>query len=115
VAIPFADIDVELEPWQPEGVTILEGDPQGRGATIHEAEQEGHFVGVYVFACQPARTSYLLEQNEILHVLEGEVEITLDDGSKVELRPGGVAFLPKGQTSYWWFKTPFRELAIVSG
>jgi len=113
--IPFATVDLELAPWQPEGVTIVEGDPQGRGATIHEAAQDGRFVGVYVFACQPARTSYVLEHNEILHVLEGEVEISLDDGSTVHLGPGDVAFLPKGHTSHWWFKTPFRELAIVSG
>lgn len=113
--IPSSTVDAPLEPWQPEGVTIHEGDPQGRGFTLHEAEQDGTFVGVYLFACQPARTSYRLEQNEIVYVLEGEVEIRLDDGSTVELKPGGVAFLPKGQMSHWWFKTPFKELAVVAG
>ena len=91
------------------------GEPNGRGFTLNEVGEGDGFVGVYVFECDPAKTSYKLEQNEILHVLEGEVEIRLDDGSKVELAPGGVAFLPKGQTSHWWFKTRFKELAIVAG
>ncbi|MBS1886161.1 MAG: DUF861 domain-containing protein [Actinobacteria bacterium] len=105
----------KLEPWQPEGVTIHEGEPNGRGFTLHEAGEGDGFVGAYLFECDPGRTSYRLVQNEILHVLEGEVEITLDDGSKVELSPGGVAFLTKGQMSHWWFKTRFKEMAIVAG
>jgi uncharacterized cupin superfamily protein len=115
MSIPSATLDVPLEPWQPEGVTIHEGDPQGRGFTLHEVDEDGHFIGIYVFACEPARTSYVLEQNEIIHCIEGEAEITLDDGSKVELSPGTIAMLPKGQTSHWWFKTPFKEFAIVTG
>lgn len=116
MAIPAADISsVELEPWQPEGVTVHEGDPKGRGFTLAEVGEGGSFVGAYVFECEPARTSYILEQNEIIHCLEGEAEITLDDGSKVELSPGRITLLPKGQTSHWWFKTRFKEFAIVAG
>ena len=115
MAIPFETIDAVLEPWQPEGVTIHEGDPQGRGATVSETGDGDAFVGVYIFECDPGRTSYVLAQNEIIHCLEGEADITLDDGSTVELRPGTVAVLPKGQTSHWWFKTRFKEVAVVAG
>lgn len=116
MSIPAIHIDqAKLEPWQPDGVTIYEGEPNGRGYTLSETGDGTAFVGVYVFECDPARTSYVLEQNEIIHCLEGEAEITLDDGSKVELSPGRVAMLPKGQTSHWVFKSRFKELAIVAG
>jgi uncharacterized cupin superfamily protein len=113
MTIVSATVDEALTSWQPEGVTILEGEPNGRGFTLIEREWEGQFFGAYLFACDPARTTYYLEHNELLFVLEGEVEISLDDGSKVELGPGGFAFLPRGQMSHWWFKTPFKEYAIV--
>lgn len=112
--IPSTSSDPTLEPWQPEGVTIHEGDPQGRGFTLTEVEEDGHMVGVYIFECEPSRTTYYLENNEIVHVLEGEVEIRLDDGDKVEMGPGDTCFLAKGQNSHWWFKTRFKEVAVLA-
>lgn len=107
--------NIQLEPWQPDGVVVHEGDPRGRGATLIEREQDGRFFGAYVFACEPSRTSYFLEYDETLHVLEGQVRIELDNGTAVELGPGDSAFLPRGQQSHWTFRTPFREFAIVNG
>lgn len=112
--IVSASIDAELAPGQPEGVTVLEGDPRARRYSVFEQRADGHFLGVGIFACEPARTAFQLEHHEVLHVLEGEVEITLDDGSHVALGPGGVAVLPKGHRSEWWIKSPFKELAIVT-
>ena len=113
--IPSSSLNVPLEAWQPEGVTIHEGDPRGRGFTLLEQKNGEHFVGVYVFACEPARTSYYLEFNETMLVLEGEVHIELDDGSSVDLAPGDFARLPAGQMSHWWFKSSFKEFVVLEG
>jgi uncharacterized protein len=103
----------ELVPWQPPGVTVLEGDPKGRAYLLHD-ENEGKGFLVGVFACDPAKTTYELISNETTHILEGEVRIELDNGDGVDLKPGDVAMLPKGHLSTWTFKKPFKEFFILS-
>jgi uncharacterized cupin superfamily protein len=104
---------VELETWQPEGVTILAGDPAGRGFTLFEDFEHGA-RGTGVFECDPGKTTYTLEYNEIIYVLEGEVTIELANGSKVDLRPGMQAFLPAGHLSTWTFHSKFREVWVLA-
>jgi uncharacterized cupin superfamily protein len=103
-----------LEAWQPEGVTILRGDPAGRGFTLVE-QQTGPVFGTGVFACDPATTTYELTENEIIYVIEGSVSIALDDDEAVHLTVGDLAFLPKGHTSTWTFQTPFKEIWFLVG
>jgi uncharacterized cupin superfamily protein len=112
--IVSANVDADLAPGQAAGVTVLEGDPRARRRSIFERREDGRVLSVAIFACEPARTAFELEHDEIVQVLEGEVEISLDDGSRVELGPGDVAVLPKGHRSEWWIKTPFKELAILT-
>lgn len=104
---------VELESWQPDGVTILEGEPAGRGFTLFEDFEHGA-RGTGVFECDPSKTTYTLEYNEIIFVLEGEVTIELENGSKVDLKAGMQAFLPAGHTSTWTFHTRFREVWVLA-
>lgn len=105
--------DVTLETWQPDGVTILEGDPAGRGFTLHEDYEDGA-RGAGFFECDPSKTTYMLETNEIIYVIEGEVTIELDNGSRVELKPGSSAFLPAGHMSTWTFHSKFREFWVLA-
>ena len=98
-----------LEAWQPEGVTVHEGSPDGHGFTLFEREEAPTF-GTGVFACQPSRTTYELTSNEIIYVLEGSVSIALDNGEPVDLAVGDMAMLPKGHLSHWTFHTSFKEV-----
>lgn len=104
---------VELETWQPDGVTILEGAPAGRGFTLFEDFGQGA-RGTGVFECDAGKTTYPLEYNEIIYVIEGEVTIELENGSKVDLKQGMQAFLPAGYTSTWTFHSRFREVWILT-
>lgn len=101
--------DAPLDSWQPEGVTILEGTPDGYGFTLVD-QAEGPAFGAGVFACQPATTTYELTANEIIYVLQGSVSIALDDGKPVEVSAGDLAHLPKGHVSTWTFHSPFKEI-----
>lgn len=103
---------VTLESWQPEGVTVLDGNPAGRGFTLHEAADGS--LGCGFFECDPSTTTYELTDNEIIYVLEGEVRIELEGGNAVELKPGDAAFLPKGHKSTWTFHTRFREFWVLA-
>ncbi|GGB21665.1 hypothetical protein GCM10011492_09450 [Flexivirga endophytica] len=105
--------EVTLETWQPEGVTILEGDPSGRGFTLHEDFAEGA-RGTGIFECAPSKTTYRLEFNEIIYVLAGEATIEIENGSRVDLKAGDFAFLPAGHMSTWTFHTRFREFWVLA-
>lgn len=102
-----------LESWQPEGVTVLSGNPAGRGFTLFEDFADGA-RGCGFFECDPAQTTYELTENEMIYVLEGEARIELEDGSAVEVKAGDAAFLPKGHTSTWTFKTRFKEFWVLA-
>jgi len=102
-----------LESWQPVGVTIHEGNPDGYGFTLFEDYEDGARAAG-IFECEPARTTYMLEFNEIIHVPEASVTIELDTASRVDLEPGDIAFLPKGHLSTWTFHTRFKEFWILA-
>lgn len=97
-----------LETWQPDGVTLLAGDPAGHGFTL--AERTGPNFSTGVFACDPSTTRYELASNEIIYVVEGSVSIALDDDAPVHLKTGDLAFLPKGHMSTWEFHERFKEV-----
>lgn len=102
-----------METWQPDGVTILSGEPAGRGFTLHEDRSDGA-RGCGFFECDPAQTRYELTDNEMIYVLEGEARIELEDGTAIEIKAGDAAFLPKGHMSTWTFKTRFREFWVLT-
>lgn len=118
---------MELTPWDDEGeadavedaisdgrICILVGGPEDAELKVAPLEQaDGNQVMVGVYACGPGRTNLMLEQNETIHILEGEVRVELDNGDAVELGPGDIAFLPKGHLSTWTIKTPFKELFVL--
>lgn len=104
---------VSLETWQPDGVTVLDGDPSGRGFTLYEDFADGA-RGTGFFECDPSKTTYRLEFNEIIYVLEGEATIEIDSGSKVDVKAGDIAFLPLGHMSTWTFHTKFREFWVLA-
>lgn len=60
----------------------------------------------------PEEVPYFFEKPEHLHVLEGTVHITTEDGETVTLKPGDVAWYPAGAASIWRFETPFRKFFV---
>lgn len=104
--------DAPLEMWQPDGVDVHEGTPNGHGHVLYETEAPTPF-GTGVFACQPSKTSYPLTSNEIIYVIEGSVSIGLDDAEPIHLSKGDLALLPKGHISHWEFHEPFKEVWIL--
>ena len=47
--------------------------------------------------------------HELAIALEGEVEITLEDGRMLRAGPGDVSDTPKGSSGYW------KDLTVSSG
>jgi len=120
VAIRVQNVDgVALEPWEPEGLEVLEGDPQTRGHIFFESGPGGSGFGpggtvVGVYEQQPCKTRYRLVQTETVHLLAGDIQIELDNGESVGLHPGEITVLEKGNVSTWAFRSASRVLFVLS-
>jgi uncharacterized cupin superfamily protein len=51
--------------------------------------------------------------HEVAIILEGEVEITLDDGTVLHAGPGDVVDTPKGSGGYWKNLGPVRKFWAI--
>jgi len=61
-------------------------------------------VGIWSVNQDDLRTPpapYVFTGDETILVLEGEVEVDVEPGTKVHLRTGGIASFKKGATSQW--------------
>lgn len=60
----------------------------------------------------PQTVDYPIAREETVYILEGSVDIELEDGSMHHLEPGDVATFRKGSETRWSFTFPFVKLAI---
>jgi hypothetical protein len=51
--------------------------------------------------------------HEIAYIIEGEVEVTTDDGQVVHAGPGDILITPKGSTGFWKNLTPVRKFWAI--
>ncbi len=47
--------------------------------------------------------------HEIAYIIEGEVEVTTDDGRTIHAGPGDILLTPKGSKGYWKNLSPVRK------
>ena len=108
VRVVNADSAVWCEAWRsPE-----EAEPAGREFTAFET---GPFsVGLWErdLQARPFERSY----SEIAYIIDGEVELTMDDGRVVRAGPGDILLTPKGTSGFWRNLSPVRKFwAIYEG
>lgn len=63
----------------------------------------------------PARAPYRFDVDEVVFVVEGAVEIALDNGDTVPLGIGDLAHFPAGHDSEWRFSFPFAKVSVLFG
>ena len=51
--------------------------------------------------------------HEIAYIIEGEVEVTLEDGGVVRAGPGDIMITPKGSKGYWKNLSPVRKFWAI--
>jgi uncharacterized cupin superfamily protein len=97
---------------------VWQSDPEiGGGAEEHVLFDTGDVrAGMSRFTERgPDDPGWVLPQTEVLLVLEGEVQIEIEGGPTLELKPGDMASLPKGAVTRWAFKLPFKEMWVLVG
>jgi uncharacterized cupin superfamily protein len=102
--------DVATTDWQPD----LE---VGGGAEEHVLFDTGALrAGLTRFSAEadPTPLVWTLPATEVLLVLEGEAQIEIEDGPRLELKPGDMACLPKGAVTTWHLTLPFKEMWVLA-
>jgi uncharacterized protein len=77
---------------------IIEGDPKCRFKALNESGDGGMATGMW--DCTAGRFRWVFHMDEVVHVIEGEVFVTVA-GETQRIGVGDVAFFPIGTDSEW--------------
>ena len=100
----------DLEPAPIEPSWILEGAPIARLKVLHAASDQRYVVALW--DCTAGRFRWHFNADEVVHILDGEVSVTDEDGGERILRPGDTALFPKGSTNVWHVPRYVRKMAV---
>jgi uncharacterized cupin superfamily protein len=112
--MPAADIssfntrtDLETAPINPHW--IVEGAPVARSRKVGDSSD--HSAWTMLWDCTAGKFHWIYKFDETVHVLEGEVTITVN-GRANTLRAGDIAFFPAGAVARWHVENYVRKLAF---
>jgi uncharacterized cupin superfamily protein len=85
-----------------------ETDPPGREFTAARSADDKFSFGLWQRDVQ--RRRFERGYHEIAYILEGQVEVTDDDGEVHVAGPGDILVTPKGSKGYWKNLTPVKKV-----
>jgi len=89
----------EVVAWPIPGEDIIVGNPDAQGTIFSRSDDSCLARGVW--RCTPGKFIWHFTWDETLSVFEGRATLELDDGGIIELEPGVVAFIGRGQDVTW--------------
>lgn len=103
-----------LTPSAPPDTSVLIGpEPQCRTQNLFEDSVSTLRIGVWD-STPYQRSARPHKVHELMHVIEGEVTLTGDNGAIVQVRPGDTAFVPQGTPCAWKSTVYVRKYYAVS-
>lgn len=99
----------EFQPAPLNPSWILSGNPKARSLPLGASPDGNLTFGLW--DCTEGQFLFKYRSDEIVHILEGEATV-IGAGMKIHLRPGVVAFFPKGSTLHWTVRSPIKKLWI---
>jgi len=85
-----------------------EADPPGQEFTAARSADDKFSFGLWQRDVQ--RRHFERGYHEIAYILEGQVEVTDDDGEVYVAGPGDILITPKGSKGYWKNLTPVKKV-----
>jgi len=101
-------VDLDLTPIP--AAHVIEGDPVAR--TTGLTASDCGTISTCIWDCTAGRFHWHFGVDEVVHILDGEVHVTDDDGRTVVLRAGDVGHFPLGSHSIWHVPEYVRKLAV---
>jgi uncharacterized cupin superfamily protein len=94
--------------WSEAARNPEETDPPGDEFTAVTSPDGKFTVGYWQRGVQ--RRRFVRPYHEVALILEGDVEIELDDGTVLRAGPGDILDTPKGSSGFWRSTSPVRKL-----
>jgi uncharacterized cupin superfamily protein len=104
--------DADFSEYVLEPEDILEGHPDPRVRWLSTGEDGAPIVGL--LDAQPSRVRDAATTYEVSQLLTGDVRIVFDSGRIVDLVPGDVILIRKGDACVWEARTAFRKLFVLA-
>lgn len=108
-------IDTRIRVIKPEDITWEEAmryaeetDPPGQEFTAARSADDKFSFGLWQRDVQ--RRYFERGYHEIAYILEGQVEVTDDDGEVHVAGPGDILVTPKGSKGFWKNLTPVKKV-----
>jgi uncharacterized cupin superfamily protein len=90
---------------------IVSGNPQARAGEHSRSHDEASLTAIW--DCTAGEFRWHFGWDETVMILEGEVQITTDEGIERTLRAGDVAFFAGGTWARWRVDTYVRKVAFL--
>lgn len=106
--------NVNASNYEPFPLEAIDGNPNGKVHWLKASADGEPMLYAGLFTGEPSIFTYTFGGNETFNVLEGEVSVELDSGERVDLVPGDLVTFPKGASSTWTVKAPFKKFFVIS-
>lgn len=110
MSIVVSSQDVQLSSAPIRADWVLEGQPTARNTVL--ARSADRTAMTMLWDCTAGAFRWVYDQDETIHIIEGGVSLTLDDGRVEVLGPGDVVFFPAGTAATWRVDAYVRKLAV---
>lgn len=97
--------------WSEAARNPEETDPPGGEFTAAASPDQKFSVGYWQRDVQ--RRHFVRPYHEVALILEGEVEVELEDGTVLRAGPGDILDTPKGSSGFWRSLSPARKLWAI--
>ena len=67
-----------------------------------------------LWRCEPMTFDYEFPGDEIIHVLEGQLLIEIENGDSVTIQAGDIISFNKGVKSTWTIQKSFKKFFVIS-
>jgi len=89
---------------------VISGHPQARVKLLAQADDAE--VRAALWDCTAGTFKWHFGADEVVHILEGEVQVSSENGATRTLKPGDVAYFSAGMSSVWHVPKYVKKLAI---
>jgi uncharacterized cupin superfamily protein len=101
-------IKADQVPWEESMAGPEETDPPGKEYTAAMSVDDKFSFGMWKRDVQ--RRHFERPYHEVAYIIEGEVEITDEEGELIVAGPGDILITPRGSKGYWKNLSPVKKV-----
>jgi uncharacterized cupin superfamily protein len=103
--------DAKLRPDRIEAKDIISGAPQAGDLVFSTSADHREQRGIW--SCTRGSFHWTFDCDETAVVIQGRVVVQMEDGTKLTLGPGDVAFFPNGLKCVWNVEEDLRKVYVL--